>query len=172
MKIKSWLLMMFFIVMIVPIGGAYGLYIWIDAYYHDKSFAEYIVEMDDTKRCQVCLNDPTLYAKDADIQQVKVLTSDQLAITLYAKSGFVYYSSNPLTSGFVSRENVLKNLYVLQQKYNAFTYKEPVFQQSVELAQQYCVGYRLTKEKMTNELETNNTSWGTYNADDIEFSWL
>lgn len=129
MKIKSWLLMMFFIVMIVPIGGTYGLYIWINAYYHDKSFAEYIEKWTTLNDVKSVLNDPTLYAKDADIQQVKALTSDQLAITLYAKSGFVYYSSNPLTSGFVSRENVLKNLYVLQQKYNAFTYKEPVYQQ-------------------------------------------
>ncbi|MFJ7661848.1 sensor histidine kinase [Lysinibacillus sp. NPDC097162] len=128
MKIKSWLLIMFFIVMIVPIGGAYGLYMWINAYYHDKSFAEYMEKWTELNRVKSVLNDPSLYTKNADLQQVKVLTSDQLAITLYAKSGFVYYSSNPLNSGFVSREVIMKNLFELQQKYNAFTYKEPIYQ--------------------------------------------
>jgi len=128
MKIKTWLLIMFFIVMIVPIGGAFGLYMWINAYYHDKSFAEYMEKWIELNHVKSILNDPKLYANNSDFQEVKVLTSDQLAITLYAKSGFVYYSSNPLNAGFVSREIIWKNLYELQQKYNAFTYKEPVYQ--------------------------------------------
>ncbi|WP_107923734.1 HAMP domain-containing sensor histidine kinase [Lysinibacillus parviboronicapiens] len=127
MKIKTWLLITFFIVMIVPIGGAYGLYVWINAYYHDKYVAEYIEKWTALNQVKSVLAEPTLYEKKADLQVVEALVNDQLAITLYSKSGFVFYSSNPLTSAFISKDIVLKDLYELQQKYNAFTYKEPVY---------------------------------------------
>ncbi|MGE7090534.1 sensor histidine kinase [Lysinibacillus sp. NPDC048646] len=127
MKIKTWLFIMFFIVMIVPIGGAYGLYVWINAYYHDKNVGEYIEKWTELNQVKSVLDDPTLYDKKADLQEVKALVNDQLAITLYSKSGFVNYSSNPLTSGFISKDTFLKDLFELQQKYNAFTYKEPVY---------------------------------------------
>ncbi|MFY0518691.1 HAMP domain-containing sensor histidine kinase [Lysinibacillus sp. UGB7] len=127
MKIKTWLFIMFFIVMIVPIGGAYGLYVWINAYYHDKNVGEYIEKWTELNQVKSVLEDPTLYEKKADLQEVEALVNDQLAITLYSKSGFVNYSSNPLTSGFKSKDTILKDLFELQQKYNAFTYKEPVY---------------------------------------------
>ncbi len=128
MKIKTWLLISFFLVMILPIAGAYSLYVWINGYYHDKSFAEYIEKRTELNHIKSVLNNTEYYKKNADIKDIEALTNDQLAITLYSKTGIVLYSSNPLTSGFVAKDQVFKDLYELKQKYNAFIYKEPVYQ--------------------------------------------
>ncbi|MGE7926482.1 ATP-binding protein [Lysinibacillus xylanilyticus] len=128
MKIKTWLLITFFIVMVLPITGAYSLYVWINAYYHEKSFEEYFEKLTELNDIKSVIGNPELYKRNADLKEVNTFTNDQLAITLYSKTGIVLYSSNPLTTRFASKEQVFKNLYELKQKYNAFMYKEPVYQ--------------------------------------------
>ncbi|MCL1694520.1 ATP-binding protein [Lysinibacillus sp. BPa_S21] len=128
MKIKTWLLITFFIVMVLPITGAYSLYVWINAYYQDKSVAEYFEKTTELNQVKSVLDNPVHYKKSAAIQEIEALSNDQLAITLYSKSGLVLYSSNPLNSGFESKNNIFKGLYELKQNYNAFTYKEPVYE--------------------------------------------
>jgi len=127
MKIKAWLLIMFFIVMVLPIVGAYSLYVWINAYYQDKNVAEYFDKWTELNQVKDVLDNPVLYQKNADFEEIEELTNEQLAITLYTKSGYVLYSSNPLLTGYVGKERMLNGLYDLQQAYNAFTYKEPVY---------------------------------------------
>jgi len=128
MKIKTWLLITFFIVMVLPITGAYSLYIWINAYYQDKSIAEYFEKMTELNQVKSVLENPEHYKRNADIQDIEALSNDQLAITLYSKSGILLYSSNPLKLDYDSMDIILKGLYELKQNYNAFTYKEPVYQ--------------------------------------------
>jgi len=41
MKIKTWLLLTYLLVMLLPLAGGYGLYLSITAYYQDKSVGEY-----------------------------------------------------------------------------------------------------------------------------------
>lgn len=127
MKIKAWLLIMFFIVMVLPIVGAYSLYVWINAYYQDKNVAEYFDKWTELNQVKDVVDNPVLYQKNADFEEIEELTNEQLAITLYTKSGYVLYSSNPLLTGYVGKERMLNGLYDLQQAYNAFTYKEPVY---------------------------------------------
>ncbi|MFJ7732599.1 ATP-binding protein [Lysinibacillus sp. NPDC097231] len=128
MKIKTWLLITFFIVMVLPIAGAYTLYVWVNAYYHDKNVLESIEKWTELNKVKSVLDNPEHYKKNADIKEIEALTNEQLAITLYSKSGFVLYSSNPLKSGFISKDQIFTDLYDLKQKYNAFTYKEPVYE--------------------------------------------
>ncbi|MGE7809044.1 HAMP domain-containing sensor histidine kinase [Lysinibacillus capsici] len=127
MKIKAWLLIMFFIVMVIPIVGAYSLYVWINAYYQDKNVAEYFDKWTELNQVKDVVDNPVLYQKNADFEEIEELTNEKLAITLYTKSGYVLYSSNPLLTGYVGKERMLNGLYDLQQAYNAFTYKEPVY---------------------------------------------
>ncbi|MCY9548642.1 HAMP domain-containing sensor histidine kinase [Lysinibacillus xylanilyticus] len=129
MKIKTWLLITFFIVMVLPITGAYSLYVWINAYYQDKNVAEYFEKLTELNQVKSVLENPMYYTKNADKKDIEALTDDHLAITLYSKSGLSLYSSNPLTTGFVSKDSIFKGLYELKQNYNAFTYKEPVYQE-------------------------------------------
>ncbi|WP_051891564.1 HAMP domain-containing sensor histidine kinase [Lysinibacillus sphaericus] len=129
MKIKTWLLLTFFLIMVLPIAGAYSLYVWINAYYQDKNVAEYFDKWTELNQIKATIDSPALYQKNADLQELEELTNEQLGITLYTKSGFILYSSNPLLSGYVGKERMFKGLFDLQQSYNAFTYKEPVYQQ-------------------------------------------
>ncbi len=41
MKIKTWLLLTYLLVMLLPLAGGYGLYLSITAYYQDKNVEEY-----------------------------------------------------------------------------------------------------------------------------------
>lgn len=130
MKIKTWLLLSYFIVMILPIGAIYGLYVWINAYYQDQNVAEYINKWSELQSIKEVVSNPLLYEINADYHEVEQLTNDKLAITLYTKSGLITYSSNPLvigSSNFTNKDTLFKDLYTLSQQYNTFTYKEPVF---------------------------------------------
>jgi len=118
MKIKTWLLITFFIVMVLPITGAYSLYVWINAYYQDKNVGEYFEKLTELNQVKSALENPLYYTKNADIKEIEALTNDQLSITLYSKSGLRLYSSDPLKLVFDSKDRVFKGLYELKQNYN------------------------------------------------------
>ncbi len=82
MKIKSWLLITFFIVMVLPISGAYSLYVWINAYYQDKNGAEYVDKWTELNQVKAIVDNPALYQKQANLEEIEELTNEQLAITL------------------------------------------------------------------------------------------
>lgn len=116
--------------MIIPLIAVYSLYISINAYYQDKHVEEYFDKWNTVTDLKKVLADPTLYARGYNFDEIEKLTSDQLMITLYRTNGGILYSSNPLSlSGSVEARNTLyKNLYELQQNYETFVYKEPVYE--------------------------------------------
>ena len=133
MKIKYWLLVTYLLVMLIPLGALYGLYVSINAYYQDKNVEEYFKTWSQVTELKDILDDPTLYSNQYDFNGIEALTSNQLMITLYSPNGKVYYSSNPLSSSsYVEAKNtVYKNLYELKQNYETFVYKEPVYEDTV-----------------------------------------
>lgn len=133
MKIKSWLLLTYLLMMLVPLIALYVLYISINSYYADKSFEEYLTQWSTTSNIKRLLNDDALYLKGANYDAVTAVSSDQLMITLYGANGRILYSSNPLTlsSSFEQKEQLYKDLYNFQQNFETFTYKEPVYKDGV-----------------------------------------
>ncbi|QTD39494.1 HAMP domain-containing sensor histidine kinase [Sporosarcina sp. Te-1] len=130
MKIKTWLLLSYFIVMLLPLGAAYGLFAWINSYHHDRHVTEYMDSRVELNAVQSLLTDPSLYRPDADWSKVEELATDQLSITLYTHSGFMLYSSNPIklaSASFTEKDKLYKDFYNLRQTFNRYTYKEPVF---------------------------------------------
>lgn len=130
MKIKSWLLLTYLLVMILPLLALYGLYVSINAYYQDKNIDEYFEKWAVVTDLKTLLDDPSLYKLNGDYEEIEKLTSDQLMITLYSAKGKVYYSSSLINSfsSFESKNTVYKNLYELKQNYETFVYKEPVYE--------------------------------------------
>lgn len=130
MKIKSWLLITYLLIMILPLIAVYGLYVSINAYYQDKNVEEYFEKWNTVTDLKGILDDPTLYNRTNTFEEIEKLTSDQLMITLYSASGATLYSSNPLTNStsFEMRSRLYKNLYEFQQNYETFVYKEPVYE--------------------------------------------
>lgn len=130
MKIKYWLLVTYLLVMLIPLGALYGLYVSINAYYQDKNVEEYFKTWSQVTELKELLDDPTLYSSRQGFSEIEALTSNQLMITLYSPNGKVYYSSNPLGSysNFEAKSTLYKNLYELKQNYETFVYKEPVYE--------------------------------------------
>ena len=130
MKIKSWLLLTYLLVMILPLLTLYGLYVSINAHYQDKNVEEYFEKWNIVTDMKSVLDDPALYTRRERYDELKSLSSEQLMVTLYSANGRILYSSHPLTAynSFELRNNVYKNLYELKQNYETFVYKEPVYE--------------------------------------------
>lgn len=133
MKIKSWLLVTYFLTMIFPLLALYGLYVSINAYYQDKNMEEYFEKWNTLTDLKEQLNNQALYSQHASHEKITALTSNQLMITLYNTNGRIVYSSNPLSSAgnFEPRSTLYKNLYEFKQNYETFVYKEPVYEDGV-----------------------------------------
>lgn len=130
MKIKHWLLITYLLVMLIPLAAFYGLYISINHYYQDKHVEEYFDKWNTVTDVKKQLANPSLYSKNADYNLLEKETNNQMMITLYNASGRVLYASNPFVrqANFENKNKLYQDLYALEQTYDAFVYKEPVYQ--------------------------------------------
>lgn len=129
MKIKTWLLLSYFIVMVLPLLAAYFLFAWINAFNDEQKVGEHVQVRHELEQVKQVLADPTLYEPKADYQHVEQLASEKQSITLYNADGIILYASNPaLSSTFsLSKEQLYGQLYELHQGYRTYSYKQPVF---------------------------------------------
>lgn len=128
MKLRTWLLLSYLIVMILPLVAAYLLMVWIQSYHDDQKVAETINTSNQLQMIKGVLDDPTLYRTKANRDSVEQLVSDQLSVNLYNPDGLILYTSNPaLAYSGIGKEALFKDLYSLEQGYEAYSYKQPVF---------------------------------------------
>lgn len=132
MKIKTWLLATYLIVMVLPLVMAYFLFAWINSYNDDQKVKEYFATSAELSEIKAVLNQPELYQIKADRIEIDELISEQLSIVLYNPDGFVVYSSNPMASvrSFTNREKLYEDLFALRQGFRSYTYKQPVFEKN------------------------------------------
>ncbi|WP_029266430.1 sensor histidine kinase [Virgibacillus alimentarius] len=130
MKIKTWLLLSYLIVMILPLMTAYFLFAWIHSYNNEQKVEEHVqiqMELDDLKQI---LDDPKLYTSQTDRKKIKKYADQTKSITLYDQNGVIIYTSNPSfksTRYGLSKEQLYQELYTLEQGYSSYSYKQPVF---------------------------------------------
>ena len=132
MKIKTWLLLSYLIVMILPLVAGYCLFAWINAYHGDRNVTEYLAQWNELQQMKNELDNPLLYERGADIQAVEDLANEQVVITLYERTGVLLFTTNPTTMSSISsfnREKLYQDFYTLKQQYRTFTYKAPVFKE-------------------------------------------
>lgn len=129
MNIRTWLLVTYLLVMILPLGALYALYVSIHHYYEDQSIAEYFDKWQHVMDMKDALAKPTLYTERNISDDVKELSNEQTMVTLYLPTGKVLYSSNPTSMSFEGQKPLYENLYEFQQNYSHFIYKEPVYAQ-------------------------------------------
>ena len=72
MKIKTWLLLSYLIVMILPLVAGYCLFAWINAYHGDRNVTEYLAQWNELQQMKNELDNPLLYERGADIQAVEI----------------------------------------------------------------------------------------------------
>ena len=129
MKIKTWLLSSYLIVMILPLVMAYLLFAWINSYNSDQKVNEFFTTSVEIQRIQTVLANPNLYKPKVEQPEVEQLVNEKLSVVLYNPDGFVLYASIPLqyTQIAVIRKKLYGDLYSLHQGFRSYTYKEPVF---------------------------------------------
>lgn len=130
MKIKTGLLISFFVVMILPLLSAYFLFAWVTNYQNDKKVEEYYEAYSEIQMIKNILEeDASLYETTAAKEKVDDLTSDDVSIILYNADGIKLYSSNPNLDyqHSVGKDELYQNLYDIQEGLTSFIYREPVF---------------------------------------------
>jgi len=131
MKIKSWLLITYFLVMLLPLVALYGFYVSINNYYQDKSMQEYFEKLNVVNDLKTHIENPKLYTDREFKDDLEKLTNDHTMITLYNPSGKVLYSSNPVATftNFEDKQVLYQELNYFKQNYETFVYKQPVFEE-------------------------------------------
>lgn len=129
MKLKTWLLSSYLIVMILPLLMAYLLFAWINDYNEDQKVKEFFSTTTELQKIQTVLKDPKLYIPKANHPEIEQLITEQIAIILYNQHGLVLYASNPVysTQPAISQELLYEDLYTLKQGFRTHQYKQPVF---------------------------------------------
>ncbi|MBY0098869.1 sensor histidine kinase [Mesobacillus maritimus] len=133
MKLKTWLLVSYFIVMLLPLAAAYLLFAWIQSYNDEQKVEEYFLASMQIQNITSTLDDPTLFKPGIELPQVEQLDGEDISVALYNKDGIVLFSSDKtvIPSQFaLGKEELYKNLYSLEQGYRVYRYKQPVLSEN------------------------------------------
>src|SRR5690625_1119746 len=127
MKIKTWLLLSYFIVMVLPLIAFYMLFFSVKSYYSEKQVEEYLLAYEQVQKLLPILTDKSLYGANRKTETLETYINKNTNITLYNRDGLIIFNSrNDIYFG-QSKDFLLKDLYELKQELRAFTYKEPIF---------------------------------------------
>lgn len=158
MKLKTWLLASYLVVMILPLLMAYLLFAWINDYNENQKVKEFFNTTMEVQKIQSILKEPALYTPKTTHPEIEQLITAQLSIILYNQDGLILYASNPIysTQQAMNREILYEDLYTLKQGFRTHQYKEPVFDGSklvgfyqIELAREEWVSDVSEKAKLT-----------------------
>ncbi len=127
MKLKTWLLLSYFIVMILPLAAAYLLFAWINSYHNDQNVSEHLQTWTKVQPIISILDDPSLYQAREDRSHLEDLMDAQVSIFLYNDDGITLFSSSPIQQYVPNKEQLYEDLYKLNQGYRSYTYKQPVW---------------------------------------------
>lgn len=132
MKIKYWLMISYFIVMLLPIIALYGIYVSVNHLNEKQSFVEYVETSNTISEMEAHLHDPTLYTIQPveNYDHLTNLTNDMIHIRLFRADGAILYSSLTDASSytFENKEQLYKNLNEIKISHRTFTWKQPVFE--------------------------------------------
>lgn len=132
MKIKQWLMVSFFIVMLLPVVALYFLYVSISNLDQSQALVEYVETNNKVEKIEPQLLDPNLYKLQPKEQydDVQALANESIKITLYRSDGVVVFSSlpGPVPYGIstINIEQVYKNLNEIQKNSRTYSLKKPV----------------------------------------------
>lgn len=130
MRLKTWLLISYFIVMTLPLVAAYVLFAWISSYNNELQFEEFIDTSIDMQEIITVLDDPAIYHPKVAKEKIDPHVSTQQSVTLYNERGLIIYTSNPgMNSGLnlLGKVQLYEGLYKLEQGFSTNKYKQPVF---------------------------------------------
>lgn len=134
MKIKYWLMVSYFIVMVLPLAAVYLLYASLSEYSHRENVKEYLDFHTTVAKLDPLLQDQALYTfkKTGQFQQLDAVTDKDLRINLYQPDGWQTYASLKIGSKNSPpiRQNktmLFQDLNQIQQKARTYRMKQTVF---------------------------------------------
>lgn len=131
MKIKYWLIISYFIVMILPLIGFYVLYASLTRFDEQRDLKEHFEMMAVFDRLDAVLNDPSLYQYQPEekYQQVTQLADSSMRISLYRSDGLHLFSTlkEASLSGWSNTEILYKDLNELKKNHRTYSMKRAVF---------------------------------------------
>lgn len=127
MKIRTWLLFTYFIVMILPLVAIYFLFASVTSYYENEQVTEYFSAYERIQKITPYLDARELYEGKIDRDEIVQLLDDQTSVSLFNSHGLLVFNSEEDTSYTVSTNQLFQHLYELKQELRSFTYKQPVF---------------------------------------------
>lgn len=134
MKIKYWLMISYFVVMLLPIAVLYGIYVSVNHFDQKQSFIEYVETSTIISDVEAYLQDPKLYTIQPieNYHHLNEITDETIQIRLFRADGAKLYSSiaEPTSSLFEYKDNLYRNLNELEINYRTFTWKKPVFEKN------------------------------------------
>ncbi|AIF43042.1 HAMP domain-containing histidine kinase [Virgibacillus sp. SK37] len=130
MKIKTWLLISYFVVMVLPLIAAYLLFGWIQSYNNQQKVTEHVDTVSALQSLNQALSDPKLYTSKTYRKRLDRIADSKQSIALFNPDGVVIYTSNPsfIPAHYgIGKQQLYEDLYSLEQGYRTYTYKQPVF---------------------------------------------
>lgn len=127
MKIRTWLLITYFIVMVLPLVAIYFLFTSVTSYYEREQVEEYLQAFEQIQKLVPTLDHPSLYKKKQSIDPLLTELDEGISITMFNAQGIVLYESTNEGSAYQMRNSVYQDLYDMKQELRSFTYKQPVF---------------------------------------------
>lgn len=129
MKLKSWLISSYIIVMLIPIFSGALLYKWIESYNNDIELNTYINNISIFDKYDKKLQNFNLYINPTKNQNILDKNDkNTIEIELYDKDGIEIYSSTDSSVVLTKpRDQLYTGLYEVQHGYRADTIKKPVF---------------------------------------------
>ncbi|WP_017754425.1 sensor histidine kinase [Calidifontibacillus oryziterrae] len=130
MKLRTWLAISYFIVMVLPLLSAYCFYIWLQSTNNQQLFHDYLDANTTIAKLEKKLQNPSLYSNSNQyIDELNTLTTDYESIRLFNAEGVPLFSShqNAYFSSKLAKEELYQDLYKLRSGLRAHTIKKPVF---------------------------------------------
>ncbi|MCM3126921.1 hypothetical protein ACFQ3J_04525 [Paenibacillus provencensis] len=133
MKLRTWLLIAFLILMLLPLAAGIALFQLIGKLDEQRSFTDYMAASSEISTAESYLQNPALFRLRTvwDEQELDLLTNDALKIELFNPYGVPIYSSmeDSEYTGFVqASERLYSNLYEMQINPRSYVLKKPVFE--------------------------------------------
>ncbi|WP_042345208.1 sensor histidine kinase [Bacillus massiliigorillae] len=131
MKIKYWLMISFFLVMLLPLVGIYLLYVSIANLDQKRDVNEYFEVSMKIEDLEKILLQPKWYTYQSKKQyeEIQNLVDQTMQITLYRYDGMKLYStlSKASLSGWDDLNEVVKDLNEIKKNNRTYSYKGAVF---------------------------------------------
>ncbi|WP_079478583.1 sensor histidine kinase [Halobacillus salinus] len=134
MKVRTWLIITYLVVMLLPLAAAYGFFVLIQEWDRSKRIADTFELTQQIQGIEDGLQDPELY----EMQPLSKLESKLpnrvseagVSLELYRSDAVRIYSSEATQQSIqqINRSQLMENLYQYDLSYHSLTVKKPVFE--------------------------------------------